>query len=147
VDALFGKDRRMRPIEGTELEAAQCSPLLGLKLGVAKRFQNDWEVAGAVGVAVSLVTDDEKVKEHQLFADIEANKYLGSGVFLGTGLSVWDLTRSDTFTPGWLVHVGLPLNGKARVPVYFLAEGRMFLDHADDVRNNYQFWGGVRVRF
>ena len=26
---------------------AQCSPLLGVTLRGAKRFQNDWEVAGA----------------------------------------------------------------------------------------------------
>jgi hypothetical protein len=31
--------------------------------------------------------------------------------------------------------------------VHLLTEGRLFLDHADDIRNNYQFWGGVRVHF
>jgi hypothetical protein len=147
IDALVGKERRVRPLEGTALEFAQCSPLLGLKFGVAKRFENDWELAGALGVAISLVSDDDKVKEHALFADIEANKYLSGGTFLGAGLSLWDLTRSDTFAPAWMVHVGVPLAKDARFPVYFLVEGRVFLDQLDDVSNNYQFWGGVRVAF
>jgi hypothetical protein len=31
--------------------------------------------------------------------------------------------------------------------VYFVGEGRLFFDHIDDVSNNYQLWGGVRVHF
>jgi hypothetical protein len=34
------------------------------------------EVNGAVGVAVSLVSDDKKVREFELFADVELNKEL-----------------------------------------------------------------------
>ncbi len=147
IDALFGKERRTRPIENTDLDFAQCSPLLGLKLGVAKRFKNDWELAGAAGVAFSLAHGDEEVTEHELFVDIEGNKYLDSGVFIGTGLSLWDLTRSDTWTPAWMVHAGVPLSQGSRVKTYFLVEGRVFMDHADDLANNYQFWGGVRIHF
>jgi hypothetical protein len=147
IDALAGKERRVRPIEGTNLEFAQCSPLLGLKFGVAKRFQNDWEVAGVVGVAISLVTDDQKVNESALFVDAEVNKYLSGGSFIGTGLSLWDLTRRDTFTPAWLLHFGLPLTKNANHPVFFIGEGRLFFDHIGDVRNNYLLWGGVRVHF
>jgi hypothetical protein len=147
IDALVGKDRRVRPIEGSELEFAQCSPLVGVKLGVAKRFQNNWELAGAIGVAFSLVNDDDKVREHELFVDVEANKYLSNGVFLGTGLSLWDITRSDTFSPAWMVHAGVPLAKNAKFPVYFLVEGRLFFDDLDEIENNYQFWGGVRVHF
>jgi hypothetical protein len=146
-DVLGGKERRVRPIEGTDLEFAQCSPLLGLKFGVAKRFQNDWELAGALGVAISLVTDNQKVKESALFVDAEVNKYLHGGSFIGTGLSLWDLTRGDTFTPAWLLHFGLPLSRSARHPVFFIGEGRLFFDHIGDVRNNYLIWGGVRVQF
>ena len=147
ADALFGKERRVRPVDNSELEFAQCSPLFGVKAGLAKRFTNDWELTGAVGVALSLVDKDTKVREHALFVDLVANKYLANGMFLGTGLSLWDITRSDTFTPAWLVDVGVPLNKGSRVPVYFLVEGRVLLDHADDIASNYQFWGGVRVRF
>lgn len=148
----------MRPIDGLtringssvdpntgSSDFAQCSPLLGLKLGVAKRFENDWELAGAAGIAFSLVSTDDKVREHEVFVDIEANKYANNGVFIGTGLSLWDLTHSDTFTPAWLLHFGVPLGKHPRHPVYFLVESRLFFDHIDDVRNNYQFWGGVRI--
>jgi hypothetical protein len=147
IDALVGTDRRVRTIEGTELEFAQCSPLVGVKVGVAKRFQNDWELAAAIGVAFSLVDDDDKVREHELFVDVEANKYLSNGVFLGTGLSLWDLTRSDSFSPAWMVHAGVPLAKNAKFPVYFLVEGRLFFEDLDEIENNYQFWGGVRVHF
>lgn len=146
-DVLGGKERRVRPVEDTDLEFAQCSPLVGAKLGIAKRFPNDWEVAGAIGAAISLVTDDQKVKESALFVDAELNRYLPGGAFIGTGLSLWDLTRSDTWTPAWILHFGLPLAKHAKYPVYFIGEGRLFLDHADDIRNNYLAWGGVRVHF
>ena len=126
------------------VDFAQCSPIAGVKLGVAKRFANDWEVAGAGGVAFSLVNADHKVREHEVLVDLEANKYLSGGTFLGTGISFWDITHSDTFTPAWMLHVGVPLGAH---PVYFLAEGRLFLKEFDDVPNNYQFWAGVRVHF
>jgi hypothetical protein len=157
VDFLGGKERRVRPISGLETTAglpvsantdggeyAQCSPLVGVKFGVAKRFDNDVELAGSLGVALSLVSDDNKVREHQLFADLELNKYLGRG-FIGTGISVWDITDGDTLTPAVLLQFGVPLTASNRV--YFIGQGRMFLDHADDVQNNYLVWGGVRVRF
>ncbi len=151
VDAMFGKDRRSRPIEGalaSDLEAAQCSPIAGLKVGVLKRFANNWEVGGAAGVAISLVTAEDKVKEHVFFIEAEANHYIGGGnVFVGGGMSLWDLSHSDTLTPAAMVHLGLPIAPAARFPVYFLVEGRVFLDSLDDVDNNYQFWGGIRVRF
>ncbi len=146
VDGLFGKERRVRPVDG-DLEAGQCSPLVGVKLGVAKRFANNWELGTAVGVAFSLVDADEKVREHALFIDVEANRYLGNSFFVGFGLSAWDVTRSDTFTPAAMVHLGLPIAPHARVPVFFLVEGRVFLDGADEIDNNYQFWGGLRLRF
>ncbi|HZR26280.1 MAG TPA: hypothetical protein VFA59_21975, partial [Vicinamibacterales bacterium] len=159
IDALAGKDRRVRPIAGTSTvdgspviantgsaDYAQCSPLVGLKFGVARRFTNDWELAGAVGVAVSLVNDDKKVRESELFADVEANKYVSGDAFVGVGISFWDLTRSDTFTPAGMVHFGIPL-GHSTHQAYFVGEGRLFFDHADDISNNYQFWAGVRVRF
>src|SRR4029079_18460525 len=111
-------------------------PLVGVKLGVAKRFKNDWEVAGAAGVAFSLVSEGDKVREHEVLVDVEANKYLHNGVFVGTGLSLWDITHSDTFTPALLLHFGVPLGTHPSHPIYFLGEGRLFFDHADDTRNN-----------
>jgi hypothetical protein len=162
IDALVGKDRRVRPIAGrttvngssvvgntgaSNADFAQCSPIAGIKLGVAKKFQNDWEIAGAAGVAFSLVNDDNKVREHAVLVDLEANKYLSGGSFLGTGISFWDITHSDTFTPAWMLHFGVPLGTHPKHPVYFLGEGRLFLREIDDLQNNYQLWGGVRVHF
>jgi hypothetical protein len=158
IDGLVGKDRRVRPIAGSvnvngaataanagAFDFAQCSPIMGVKIGVAKRFQSDWELAGTAGVAFSLVRDDNKVRENEVLIDVEANKYLTNGVLLGTGLSFWDVTHSDTFSPAWLLHVGAPLGHHPAHQVYFLVEGRLFLKKADDVANNYQFWGGVRI--
>ncbi len=148
IDALAGKERRMRPIEGTALEYGQCSPLLGFKFGVAKPFDNGWEVAGAVGAAISLVQANDKIREDELFVDVEVNKYLGGRSFLGTGLSLWDLTRSKTFTPAWLLHFGVPVTkADAKVPVFIIGEGRLFLDHTDNLGSNYLVWGGVRIQF
>ena len=158
ADAAFGKERRERPYSEKYDDPAalglvpsdmfgQCTPLLGVKVGYAKPLQNNWEIAGSVGAAFPLTTDDDKVKKTQMLVEVEANKYLQNGMFLGTGLSLWDITRSETFTPGWLVHFGVPLNKGARVPVYFLGEGRLFFDNIDNADNNYQFWGGIRIHF
>jgi hypothetical protein len=157
VDFLGGKDRRVRPIEGRETNSgaavmadagpedfAQCSPLLGVKFGAGKRFANDWELNGALGIAFSLAGADDEVREHELFVDVEANKYVGRG-FIGTGFSIWDVLHSDTVTPAVLLQFGVPLS--ASHPIYFVGQGRMFLDHADDVKNNYALLGGVRVHF
>jgi hypothetical protein len=154
-DGAFGKERRIRerdvnlnPAAGVSTEEfGQCTPLLGLKFGVGKRLANDWEFAGTAGVGIPLTTKDDKVKETALFVEFEANKYLSSGSFIGTGLSLWDITRSDTFTPAWLVHFGVPLNKDAHVPVFFIGEGRLFFDHIDEASSSYQFWGGLRVHF
>ncbi len=169
-DGTFGKERRMRPAasssagnpvisvangsvisaagsSGSAVELGQCSPLLGLKFGVAKPLSKGWEVAGAVGGAISFVTGDNKVKESELFIDAAVNKYLGGRSFVGTGLSFWDLTRSSTFTPAWLLHFGVPVTPEgAGHPVFVLVEGRLFLDHTSEFSSNYQFWGGVRIQ-
>ena len=160
IDVLAGKDRRVRPVAGRTTvngssvvpnaglsDFAQCSPILGVKVGLAKRFQNDWELAGAAGVAFSLVTDDNKVREHEVLVDIEVNKYLNSGSFIGTGISFWDITHSDTFTPAWMLHFGVPIGNHPAHQAYFVGEGRLFFDNIDDVQNNYQVWGGVRIHF
>ena len=153
-DILAGKDRRTRdlPLEliggGQALanagagEYAQCEPLLGLKFGAGKRFSNDVELNGAVGLGLSLASDDDKVRQHALFADLELNKYIGRG-FIGTGFTLWDFTNDAT--PGILLHFGVPLNTSDRHPVHFIGQGRAFL--GDDLKDNYLLWGGVRVHF
>jgi hypothetical protein len=159
VDGFVGKDRRVRPTgdrttgNGDPVfanagagEFAQCSPAVGFAVGVGKRFENDWEVAGSGGISFSLVTDDLKVHENQVFIDVEVHKYLNRA-FVGTGISLWDITHSDTFTPAWLLLFGVPLGNQPNPRTYLVGEARLLLDHADDISNNYQFWAGVRVKF
>ena len=88
---------------------------------------------------------DHKVHENEVLVDVEANKYLHNGSFVGTGLSLWDITHSDTMTPAVLLHFGMPLGDHPKHQMYFLGEGRLLLDGVDDIRNNYQFWAGVRI--
>ena len=165
ADGFFGKDRRVRPIDGREtlagnavrsnvgpaggLDFAQCSPMLGFDIGLAKQLKNNWEVAAKAGLAMSVVRKDEKVREHEVLLDVEANKYLTrrGGAFVGGGLSMWDLFHSDTVTPSALVHFGLPLGNHPVHQTHFVGEGRWLLREAGDIANNYQFWGGVRVKF
>jgi hypothetical protein len=148
IDVLAGKDRRERPMDGMDMDFAQCSPLAGVKLGIAKQLRNNWEIAGAAGVAISLVTDHSKVKESALFVDAEINKYSSRhGMFIGTGISVWDLTRSDTWTPAWLLHAGVPLSRSERHPLYLMVEGRLYFDHIGNIQNNYLVWAGLRLHF
>jgi len=154
-DILGGKDRRTRHADtltttdghavtpnGVVDDYTQCSPLLGLKFGVAKRYDNQWEVAGTVGVALSIVTDSKKVRQNEYFTDFEVNKYTSKdGGFVGTGITFWDVTHKDTWAPGVLVHGGVPAGKHA----YLMAEGRVFFDQMGDIPNNYQVWGGLRI--
>ena len=84
VDAYAGWDRRVRPTgdrttgngnpviaNGGAGEFAQCSPLVGVAIGVRKHFENDWELTGSEGIGFSLVTDDLKVHENEVFIDVE----------------------------------------------------------------------------
>lgn len=162
-DVFGGKDRRVRPIAGVNtldgdpvranaggiggLDYAQCSPMVGLNLGIGKRLPNNWELAATAGLAASVVQAGHKVREHQVTLDVEANKYLKNGMFLGTGVSMWDLFHSDSFEPALLTHFGVPLGTHPTHPIYFVGEGRLFFRQLDDVANNYQFWGGLRVHF
>ena len=122
------------------------SPLVALKFGLARRFRDAWEVAGSLGAAVNLFTGEQTVHGSSVFAEAEANRYLARGSFIGTGLSLWDLTRRDMWTPAWLLHFGIPLSRNARYAVFFIGEGRLFLAHLGDVTGNYEIWAGVHVR-
>ncbi len=145
-DVLGGTERRVRPIEDTDRAFAVGSPLVALKFGVARRFRSHWEVAGSLGAAINLFTGEQKVNGSSVFAEVEANRYLARGSFIGTGLSLWDLTRSNMWTPAWLLHFGIPLSRSTRYAVFFIGEGRLFLAHIGDVTGNYEIWGGVQVR-
>jgi len=58
------------------------------------------------------------------------------------------LQHSDTVAGTWTVQGGRELGRTLNdVRFLFVAEGRLFFDEVDDVRNNYQAWGGLRVVF
>jgi hypothetical protein len=146
-DVLGGTERRVSPFADTDRAFALSSPLVALKFGVAHGLQHDWEVAGSLGAVIDLVTDARLVNRPSYFAEAEVNKYMAGGSFVGTGLSLWDLTRSHLWTPAWLLHFGLPLSRHVRYAMFLVGEGRLFFEHLDDVGNNYEIWGGVQVRF
>jgi hypothetical protein len=81
------------------------------------------------------------------FAEAELNRYLAGGSYVGSGLSFWDRPLDGTLMPAWALHVGFPLSRSARHPAFFVAEGRLFIGHSDDVSSSYQVWGGVRLQF
>ncbi|MEQ1761271.1 MAG: hypothetical protein ABL986_23425, partial [Vicinamibacterales bacterium] len=142
IVGAFGKERRNLEIDNTI--GAFCDPLFGVKGGAEFAVTPKFVVAPAVGVSVNLDEGDRS----SLFAEVELNRVIGGG-FVGAGIGVWDITHSDNIAPSLLVHVGAPLtrdsNGNGRL--LFVVEGRMFLNDADDVANNYQAWAGVRYRF
>ena len=147
-DVMGGQDRRVRPTEDTDRAFAQGSPLVGLKVGIAKRFSSRWEAVGALGAVERLVKDDRITRQSgEYLAEAELNRYLAGGSYIGTGLSLWDLVVRGIWTPAWALHFGLPLSRSAHHPAFFVTEGRLFLRHIDGLPSNYQFWGGVRVQF
>ena len=96
---------------------------------------------GAIGLGLSLVSDDDKVREHALFADFELNKYIGRG-YIGTGLTIWDFTNEAV--PGLLLHFGVPLGSSDRA--HFVGQTRIFFADGG-VEDNYLLWGGIRIHF
>ncbi|HVB36932.1 MAG TPA: hypothetical protein VND92_00275, partial [Vicinamibacterales bacterium] len=88
---------------------------------------------------------DHKMRQNEVLVDLEANRYMASRAFVGTGISFWDITHSDTFTPAWMLHLGVPLGTHPAHQAYLLIEGRLFLRQIDNIQNNYQFWAGVRL--
>ncbi len=145
-DVLGGTERRVRPIDDTDRAFAVGSPLVALKFGVARRFRNRWEVAGSLGAAIGLFPGEQHANGSSVFVEAEANRYLARGSFIGTGLSLWDLTRSNLWTPAWLLHFGIPLLRSTRYAAFVIGEGRLFFARLGDVTGNYELWGGVQVR-
>jgi hypothetical protein len=143
--AYFGKERRARE----EFNGGRCAPMFGPQLGLSIRPDGNpmLEIAPSVGVAIN--TRDSG--NTSLFAEVELNRHFGEGRgkgYIGTGLGLWDFTHSETTSPTWLVHYGIRLSPEsARAPIYWVGQGRLFLDELDDIDNNYQFWTGLRVRF
>jgi hypothetical protein len=147
----FGKDRRVREKEYGSGTFAQCTPFLMARLGNLYKWDNGWEVGGAVGTTYPLVDAKKKAKQEEVFADLEVNRYFGNA-YVGGGVSFWDIsrtraTRQGSYTPALLTHFGIPVGLGDRVQISL--EDRIFLkkQYRDDISNNYQIAAGVRVKF
>ncbi len=133
---FFGKERRVR----NDLVGGECDPIFGVKFGPDIRLTDTVRFAPAIGVTINTDNGDNS----SLFAEAEIRREFARA-FIGGGAGVWDFNHSDTVAPSLLVDFGLLLNEAASGnKLYFTTEGRMFLNAADDIRNNYQFWGGLR---
>jgi hypothetical protein len=119
--------------------------LLGVKVGVALKLAEHVSFAPAIGVAANLDQNDRS----SWFGDAEIDFLFGPGAYIGTGLTFWDLTHSDSVTLGWLGTVGVPLwTSDERLNQGLLSvEYRQFFDRMSDPDVNYQFWGGMKYLF
>lgn len=146
ADGLVGKERRVRDVSEildrpAGFLSGRCAPVFGGKVGADIRMSPTWRFAPGVGIAIN--TRD--TENYAVFAEAEFNRWFDKG-YIGTGLGVWDFTHSDTVAPSWLFGFGRELmrtqSDSGRL--FFVGQGRLFLDEVDDASNNYQFWGGVR---
>jgi hypothetical protein len=150
VDVLLGDEHRNRPadlIENKPNAFTQGSGLLGLKVGVEKRFDSNWAIAGGIGYGLMFLFKENTINQNPLFVDVEVNKHFQNRMFVGGVLSAWDITRGDTWTPAGGAHFGIPLGHHPKHPVYFLGEGRWFFNHRTHLDTHYLAWGGVRIHF
>jgi hypothetical protein len=152
IAGLFGKQQRQYD-DTDPADLGQLTPtvpafgdaLVGFKGGVNLRLSEHFTFAPAVGVAVNLDEGDRT----SLFGDAEIQYIFARGAYLGTGVSLWDFTHSDIFTPAWLGTAGFPLwrNDAAYRQLQLSMEWRQMFDRMSDPDVNYQFWGGLRFLF
>jgi len=135
IGGFVGKERFVHE----EALGGRCDTLVGVKGGILPQLNDHVEVELSVGAKIDVSETDSS----SLFADVALNGVFNSG-FVGAGVSFWDLTESDTRAVAALVQLGFHL-GEAR-RVQLVVEGRAPFDQFDDIRNNYQVWGGFRFR-
>jgi hypothetical protein len=143
--AFLGKERLEQEYEndaGRMLATGVCSAIFGAKGGALFALGETGDFELAAGVKVNLEEGD-RGEATSIFVDAAAQRLLGRG-FIGGGLSAWDLTESDTRSIGALIQGGIDLDSKGKFQ--FTVEGRLPFNKLDDVDNNYQFWGGIRIR-
>jgi len=101
-----------------------------------------------IGGAISLVSDDQKVKESALLVDAEVNKYLDGGAFIGTGPLPLGSDAQRHVDPGVAPARRPPAVEERAAPgVLSWPKVARFFDHIDDVRNNYQVWAVYACNF
>ena len=120
-------------------------PLFGVKGGVALKVTDHWTFAPAIGLAVNV----DEADRTSLFGDAEIDYVFARGPYLGTGLTFWDLTHRDIFTPGWLATAGVPVwrNEARKHQLLLVGEWRQLFDRLSDPDVNYQAWAGLKYLF
>ncbi|MEW5981199.1 MAG: hypothetical protein AB1806_02380 [Acidobacteriota bacterium] len=145
IAPLFGKERRTRDVEesGHTIDRSLCSPLLGVMFGPEFKMSPNFKLAPTFGVAANF----EKGSYSSVFAELQANYYPSTDMtsYVGAGIGVWDFSHNDWVAPTLSIQFGRQVWTNAKDDkLYFVGEGRLFLNKADDIQNNYQFWGGLR---
>ncbi|HET6268240.1 MAG TPA: hypothetical protein VFG11_11020 [Acidobacteriota bacterium] len=152
VGAYVGKERLVRTSDvtvtnpdgttsTTAVAAGRCAALIGVEGGWNPEIAPKTELELAIGGKINLRDGSNS----SLFGDVAIERYLSEKFFVGGGVSFWDLTISDTRTVALLAETGTNLDDAGRYQLVF--EGRIPFDQFDDVKNNYQFWGGIRFRW
>ncbi|MDA1185961.1 MAG: hypothetical protein O2930_15130 [Acidobacteria bacterium] len=119
--------------------------LVGLKGGVALKMAEHVSFSPAIGVAVNV----DQSERTSLFGDAEIDFLFGSGAYVGTGITFWDITHTDSVTAGWLGTFGVPLwtSTERLNQALFSVEYRQMFDRMSDPDVNYQVWGGLKYLF
>ncbi len=79
-----------------------------------------------------------------LYADFGLNYNFDSGVFLGAGAGIWDISHSDTRDGTFFVQGGTDVAQAGNFTVQWFIEGRLFFDMLDMIDNNYAAFTGIR---
>jgi outer membrane protein OmpA-like peptidoglycan-associated protein len=137
VDGYGGKERMIRD----DFPNGRCAPLLGVKFGITPHLGEHAEFEAAFGGKINLRDSENS----SIFGDLAINGLIGNrNSYFGAGVSFWDLTLDDTRAVAALVHFGIGLTDSGRVQL--AAEARAPFDQFDDIKNNYMWWAGLRIR-
>ncbi len=132
---FFGKER----LDREEFNGGHCAPLFGAKIGILSEIAENVQLEASVGVKV----DVDDTGNSSAFLDFALNYLLSKG-FIGGGVSAWNITDSDTRAAALLLQGGMDVTKDGCFQ--FVVEGRLPFNQMDNIANNYQFWGGVRIR-
>ena len=125
--------------------------LFGVKGGVQIRVAGDMDTGFMFVPAIGLAINLKEGSRSSLFGDAEVGYAFKrmNGIYLGTGLTLWDITHGDQFTFGWLGTAAIPVwkNSEKMHKLDLSLEWRQFFDRMSDPDVNYQFWGGLRYMF
>jgi hypothetical protein len=140
VAGFFGKERLVQESEDVPgFFSGHCDPQVGFKVGVLPPLGDSAELELSFGGKINT----DLTENSSVFADVAINGLMGHG-FFGGGVSFWDLTEEDTRSVALLIQGGFDLSEDG--VWQFVGEARAPFDQFDDLENNYQFWGGIRIR-